>query len=146
MLSLHLTARYSFPVRGSVPVTGVTRKPRRTAWDEQGRYHTGDVGQLDKHGNLVLIGRKKNIIVLSNGLNVYPEDIEAALREQGLGDTVVVETQPGRIEAIILNPEPELSAARIDALVRAANAKLTAHERIDGWRILARLGLSADPH
>ena len=110
------------------------------AWDEKGRYHTGDVGQFDHAGNLILIGRKKNVIVLSNGLNVYPEDIEAALREHGLGDSVVVETEPGRIEAILLDAGRELSLpptdyARIDAAVRAANATLTPHERVDGWRL-----------
>ena len=113
----------------------------RSSWDEQGRYHTGDLGQFDRSGNLTLIGRKKNVIVLSNGLNVYPEDIEAALREQGLGDTVVVETEPGRIEAVILHADRELRdnpmarPAQIDAAVRAANATLTAHERVDGWRL-----------
>jgi long-chain acyl-CoA synthetase len=123
----------------------------RELWDAQGRYHTGDIGQLDRDGTLTLIGRKRNIIVLSNGLNVYPEDIEAALRDAGLGDTVVVETRPGRIEAVILDTQRQLpadpmnvmspeerraaQAARIDAAVRAANAKLTAHERVDGWRL-----------
>ena len=111
----------------------------RSSWDEKGRYHTGDIGQFDRKGNLILIGRKKNVIVLSSGLNVYPEDIEGALRDAGLGDTVVVETEPGRIEAIILDATPDerrqAQSARIDAAVRAANATLTAHERVDGWRI-----------
>ena len=42
------------------------------------------------------------MIVLPNGFNVYPEDIENALRIAGLRDAVVVETEPGRIEAIVL--------------------------------------------
>jgi long-chain acyl-CoA synthetase len=111
----------------------------RSSWDEKGRYHTGDIGQFDHKGNLILIGRKKNVIVLSNGLNVYPEDIEGALRDAGLGDTVVVETEPGRIEAIILDATPDerhqAQSPRIDAAVRSANATLTAHQRVDGWRI-----------
>ena len=67
-------------------------KPLR---DEHGRYHTGDIGRLEKDGNLTLLGRKKNIIVLANGLKVYPEDIENALRVSGLGDSVVLEATPG---------------------------------------------------
>ncbi len=141
-------------VSGPGVATGYWRDPdaTRQAWDERGRYHTGDIGQFDEKGNLVLLGRKKNIIVLSNGLNVYPEDIETALHEAGLGDTVVVETAPGRIEAVVLDPERELSVlgmpsdatlaerrealrGRIDAAVRQANSRLTVHERIDAWRL-----------
>ena len=62
-------------------------------------YRTGDVGRFDERGNLVLSGRTKNIIVLPNGLNVFPEDIENALSDVGLDQAVVVETAPGRIEA-----------------------------------------------
>ena len=40
--------------------------------------------------------------MLPNGFNVYPEDIENALRIAGIRDSVVVETQPGRIEAVVL--------------------------------------------
>ena len=50
------------------------------------------------------MGRTKDIIVLPNGLNVYPEDIENALRTAGLRDSVVLETKPGRIEAVVLPP------------------------------------------
>ena len=52
---------------------------------------------------------------------------------------MVVETEPGRIEAIILDATSDerrqAQSARIDGAVRAANATLTAHERVDGWRI-----------
>ena len=133
---------------------GYWRDPEATAksFDQDGRYHTGDIGRFDEKGNLVLLGRKKNVIVMSNGLNIYPEDIEAALHIAGLGDTVVLETSPGRIEAVVLDPEREMAALgmpdsvslperrdalreRIDQLVRTANARLTQHERIDGWRL-----------
>ena len=138
-------------VSGPMVAAGYWRDPEATkiAFDAEGRYHTGDIGRLDEKGELVLIGRKKNVIVLSNGLKVYPEDIEASLHAAGLGDTVVLETVPGRIEAVILGPEREnaptagpMSAqeqqvltARIDAAVRQANASLMADERVDGWRL-----------
>jgi long-chain acyl-CoA synthetase len=56
----------------------------------------------------------------------------------GLRDTVVVETEPGRIEVVVLeDPEaaPDAFRARIDAAVRAANAALGANQRIAGWRV-----------
>jgi long-chain acyl-CoA synthetase len=106
-----------------------------------GWYRTGDIGRLDDAGRLVLMGRTKDIIVLPNGLNVYPEDIENALRTAGLRDSVVIETKPGRIEAVVLSPAgsdgaaPEAIRGEIQAGIKAANAKLAQHQRVAGFRI-----------
>jgi long-chain acyl-CoA synthetase len=120
-----------------------------------GWYRTGDVGRFDKRGNLVLQGRTRNIIVLPNGLNVYPEDIENVLSDVGLEQAVVLETAPGRIEAIVLSPDAppiitpgspappppttdkEVSAlrARIEPMIRQANSRLSQYQRIDDFRV-----------
>jgi long-chain acyl-CoA synthetase len=127
----------------------------QAAMTDDGWYRTGDVGRFDKRGNLVLMGRTKNIIVLPNGLNVYPEDIENVLSDVGLEQAVVLETSPGRIEAIVLSPDappmitPNLPAppapqtpeevaalrARIEPLIRTANERLSQHQRLDDFRI-----------
>jgi long-chain acyl-CoA synthetase len=58
---------------------------------DQGWYRTGDVGALDETGNLYFKGRKKEVIVTPAGLNIHPEDLEAALRQQPeIKDCVVV--------------------------------------------------------
>ena len=58
---------------------------------EEGWLHTGDIGELDGEGNLRFRGRKKNVMVTAAGLNIYPEDLEAALRKQSeIRDCVVV--------------------------------------------------------
>ena len=58
------------------------------AFTADGWYRTGDIGHLDDHGRLILSGRVKDIIVLPNGLNVYPEDIEILLADQQRQHTV----------------------------------------------------------
>lgn len=143
--------------RGPTLFVGYWDDPEATAaaFDAEGWYHTGDLGRLDAEGRLVLMGRKKDMIVLPNGLNVYPEDVENALRDAGIRDSVVLETRPGRIEAVILAPgshglpeggtpgwaggalaeDPAELRARIEAAVRAANARLAVHQRIAGWRL-----------
>ena len=102
--------------------------------------------QLTNHGRLILSGRIKDIIVLPNGFNVYPEDIENALRIAGIRDSVVLETAPGRIEAVVLGSsagvpgvvggsEPAAAHERLDAAVKAANGTLGPNQRIAGWRL-----------
>ena len=123
---------------------GYWRNPEATAaaFTEDGWYKTGDIGHFDPEGRLILSGRMKDIIVLPNGFNVYPEDIENALRIAGIRDSVVLETKPGRIEAIVLagtppggTPDPAEIRARLDAAVKAANATLGPNQKIAGWRL-----------
>jgi long-chain acyl-CoA synthetase len=141
--------------RGATLFKGYWQDPVRTAesYTADGWYRSGDIGHLDPQGNLVLSGRIKDIIVLPNGFNVYPEDIENALRVAGVRDSVVVETRPGRIEAIVLAPgshaiprageprafdpamPPDEVRATLDAAVREANGHLGPNQRIAGWRL-----------
>jgi long-chain acyl-CoA synthetase len=107
------------------------------AFTDDGWYQTGDLGHLDPEGRLILSGRIRDMIVLPNGFNVYPEDIENALRIAGVRDAVVVETEPGRIEAVVLGLEGETTEAtgtRVDAAVKAANRTLGPNQRVAGWR------------
>jgi long-chain acyl-CoA synthetase len=139
--------------KGPTLFHGYWNEPAKTAeaFTEDGWYRSGDIGHFDDKGRLILSGRKKDIIVLPNGFNVYPEDLENALRIAGIRDSVVLETAPGRIEAIVLRsavtadlPRAEASAtghdpaafrARMDAAVKAANASLGANQRIAAWRL-----------
>jgi long-chain acyl-CoA synthetase len=145
--------------RGPSVTRGYWQDPEATAavFTEDGFYRSGDLGRLDRRGRLVLHGRKRDIIVLPNGLNVFPEDVENALHVAGVRDSIVLETTPGRIEAIILAPlagqgsaggnvdgspagafDDEATAtrvrAKVDAAVKAANATLAVHARIAAWR------------
>jgi long-chain acyl-CoA synthetase len=142
-------------VSGPMVTPGYWEDPEATreAIDAHGWYHTGDIGRFDERGMLVLSGRKRNIIVLPNGLNVYPEDIESVLQDHGIAHSVVLETAPGRIEAVVLPPgtlpmvggrggqearTPEEDGRvreDIDRIVRQANATLGMHQRIDAWRM-----------
>ncbi len=146
--------------RGPSVTRGYWDDPAATAaaFTADGFYHSGDLGRLDQRGRLVLHGRKRDIIVLPNGLNVFPEDIENALRVAGIRDSIALETEPGRIEAIVLAPvaadripgqstdgrvagvvadESRIPRLRleIDAAVRAANATLAVHARVAAWRL-----------
>src|SRR4051794_941716 len=141
--------------RGPTIFKGYWNNPDATAaaFSDDGWYKSGDLGALDDRGRLHLHGRKKDIIVLPNGFNVYPEDIENALRVAGVRDSVALETRPGRIEVVVLAPGthaapgdqratsgadgalPERVRGEVDAAVKAANASLGPNQRIAGWRL-----------
>ena len=86
-------------VKGQNVMLGYYKDEKTTedAFDADGYFKTGDYGKLDEDGVLYITGRKKNLIILSNGKNVYPEEIENALiATPGVLDIVVYEGQSKR--------------------------------------------------
>lgn len=101
--------------------------------DAEGWYRTGDIGALDASGNLYFKGRKKEVIVTPGGTNVYPEDLEAALRRQPeVKDCVVVGIERGGnaepCAVVILRGD-----ARVDEVVQRANSSLAEFQRMRMW-------------
>jgi long-chain acyl-CoA synthetase len=105
----------------------------RTLSDDQGWYRTGDIGALDDAGNLYFKGRKKETIVTPNGTNVYPEDLEAALRQQPeVKDCVVVGIDRGGnaepCAVVILGGDGDA-----ESVVKHANQSLAEYQRMRMW-------------
>ena len=101
---------------------------------EDGWYRTGDVGELDAAGNLYFKGRKKDVIVTPAGMNVYPDDLEAALRQQPEVKDVVVIALPrnGNAEpcaAIILRD----ANADLKPIMKRVNESLAEYQRMNTW-------------
>jgi long-chain acyl-CoA synthetase len=122
-------------VRGENVTSGYFNAPdaTREAFAD-GWFHTGDIGALDDEGRLQIRGRKKEMIVTPEGLNVFPEDVERALNEQpGVRDSAVVGAPVAgstaeRVQAVLLLA-PGTDA---DAVVRSANLTLADHQKIRG--------------
>ncbi|MBR2466072.1 MAG: AMP-binding protein [Clostridia bacterium] len=86
-------------VKGSNVMLGYYKDEEATkdAFTDDGYFKTGDYGKLDENGVLYITGRKKNLIILSNGKNVYPEEIESELiAVPGVLETIVYEGQSKR--------------------------------------------------
>ncbi len=98
-------------IRGRLVMKGYYNRPDATAASIQdGWLHTGDVGYRDANGNLFITGRKKDVIVLSSGKNVFPEEVEAHyLKSEWIKELCVIglEGRPGepmaeRLHAVIV--------------------------------------------
>ena len=95
-----------------------------------GWLHTGDIGDRDAQGRLFIKGRKKEMIVTPEGLNVFPEDVERVLDGvPGVRESAVVGVAEGGQERVhaVLRVE---AGTDVDGVVRAANARLDDHQRV----------------
>jgi long-chain acyl-CoA synthetase len=101
---------------------------------EDGWFRTGDLAEVDEQGRLFFKGRQKNVIVTPAGMNIYPQDLERALREQaGVKDSVVIGLErDGNAEpcAVLL-----LDSDTVDPrlIVQNANKSLAEFQRMHRW-------------
>ena len=117
----------------------------RAVLEKDGWYHTGDLGEIDKDGFLWLRGRKKDMIVLADGTNVYPEDIENALAADPRIEALATPLRPAvatvvglqrpdedvQVHAVFLMKDKE----QVASIVRDTNVKLSGSQQIRGWTI-----------
>jgi long-chain acyl-CoA synthetase len=95
-------------IRGALVMKGYWNRPDATAAVlRDGWFYTGDLGYFDASGNLFITGRKKEVIILSNGKNIYPEEVESHyLKSPYIGEIAVMglESHPGenRLHGVVI--------------------------------------------
>ncbi len=140
-VQVRLSAEGELLVHGPNVTRGYWRDEQATrlAFTDDGWYRSGDLAEQNPNGRLTLKGRLRDLIVLANGLNVYPEDVEQELRgEPIVADCVALGLADAegnrRVHAVVRPREAERLAeatrAEVEAAVRAANARLAPHQRI----------------
>ncbi len=100
-----------------------------------GWLHTGDIGEVDAEGRLFIRGRKKEMIVTPEGLNVFPDDVERPLNAQkGMIESAVVGKSTDGVERVhaVLVLEPGVDP---ETVIRQANSELADHQRIRSFSI-----------
>ena len=102
---------------------------------QDGWLHTGDIGERDAEGRVFIKGRKKEMIVTPEGLNVFPEDVERAIDAQpGVRESAVVGIADGaqeHVHAVLVLQD----GVEPDDVVRGANAVLQDHQRIRAFSV-----------
>jgi long-chain acyl-CoA synthetase len=144
-LDLKLSQEGEILVRGENVASGYWRSEGvASVLDTDGWFHTGDIGERDATGNLYFKGRRKNVIVTPEGLNIYPEDLESELRkEPGVRDCVVVGLErDGNAEpcAVLLLRDAHADVnANVDAvsaaILRHANERLAPFQQMRRWLV-----------
>lgn len=117
-------------VRGANVMLGYYKNPEATAaaLDEDGWYHTGDLGVVDAEGNLFIRGRSKNMLLGSSGQNIYPEEIEDKLNTLPYVSESIVIQKGDRLYGLI---HPDFDEAEKDGLDRTMLAAQMEQNRKD---------------
>lgn len=123
--------------RGRNLTIGYYKNPEATeaSFTEDGWFRTGDLGVIDKDGNIFIRGRIKSMILNSSGQNIYPEEVEAVLSNCEYVDECLVVDRNGKIVALVYSDLPkdmdEETRAAIPGNIRdAANKSLPAYSKI----------------
>ncbi len=137
-------------IRGPVVMAGYHNRPDATAEVlKDGWLYTGDLGRVDEHGRITITGRKKEMIVLASGKNIYPEEIEALYRKSPFVKEICVmglaETGRPTSERLFGVVVPDMELLRAKKIVNAGDiirfemeglaAGLPAHKRVLGYDI-----------
>lgn len=136
-------------IKGDNVFLGYYGNPQATkdVFDDEGYFHSGDVGYIDQEGFIYITGRKKNVIIAKNGKNVFPEELEYLLnrsplvcesvvsqRENEAGNDYIIQAEifPDfeYIEEHYGNQTPEELKQMLDAYVTSVNHQLESFQRI----------------
>ncbi|HUE81232.1 MAG TPA: AMP-binding protein [Pyrinomonadaceae bacterium] len=129
-----LSADGEILVRGKNVSPGYWKDEAQGSTEDGGWFHTGDMGEFDSEGNLFFKGRKKDVIVTSAGMNVFPEDIELILNRQPevrLSTVIGVEGPNGPEPLAVLILADREAEPR--AVVERANKSLNQHQQVRRW-------------
>ena len=125
--------------RGTNIMSGYFKNEEATkaAFTADGWMRTGDLGLLDKKGNIFIKGRSKNMILSANGQNIYPEEIEAAVNNQPYVIESVVVDRGARLVALVYTDSEKMKSEAVDVeefkknLMVEVNRSMPAYSKIN---------------
>ena len=131
-------------VKGTNVMQGYYKNPEATAeaFTADGFLKTGDLGIIDRKGNIFIKGRSKCMILTANGQNIYPEEIESLINAmENIAESLVVERNKHLVALVTLTPDgQELSEAEAAAMLEAhrveLNQHLPAYSQIVGFELM----------
>lgn len=129
-------------VKGANVMKGYYKNPEATAatFTEDGYLKTGDLGIVDKGGNIFIKGRSKCMILTANGQNIYPEEVECVLNSLPYVAESLVVDRKGKLVALVATTEDKLSKEELAEAMEqnriALNAQMPAYSKVAQIEIL----------
>jgi long-chain acyl-CoA synthetase len=129
-------------VKGANVMQGYFKNPEATAatFTEDGYLKTGDLGIIDKGGNIFIKGRSKCMILSANGQNIYPEEVECVLNSLPYVAESLVVDRKGKLVALVATTEDKLSKEELAEAMEqnriALNAQMPAYSKVTKIEIL----------
>ena len=117
----------------------------KAAFTEDGWMRTGDLGLLDKKGNIFIKGRSKNMILSANGQNIYPEEIEAVVNQQPYVVESVVVDRGASIVALVYMDSEKMKEEGTDAEQQAMTLKAEVNKSMPAYSRLSKVEIMAQP-
>lgn len=115
------------------------------AFTEDGFLHTGDLGTMDKAGNITIRGRSKNMILSANGQNIYPEEVEAVLNAQDYVIETVVVDRATKLVALVYADRDGLKKAGIDEVAHFEAVRKISNKILPNYSQVTKIELVDEP-
>ncbi len=135
-------------VKGLCVFSGYFKNEKATseAFTEDGWFHTGDMATMDKDNSVFIVGRCKNMILTSNGQNIYPEEIEVVLNDlPGVAESLIV-NRGERLVALIVPDQNRLEGMDAEAVKNIMDANINVlNTRIPGYSHVCGYELRYEP-
>lgn len=126
-------------MRGNMVMPGyLDNDDANAAAFEDGWFKTGDLGKLDKYGRLIVKGRKKQVIVLDSGKNVYPDELEDLYlqNDEILAAAVFEYVIAGKVVPFaVFQVKPGVTVTRVAMLLKASNLKIAPYKWVKHFAI-----------
>ena len=117
----------------------------KAAFTEDGWMRTGDLGLLDKKGNIFIKGRSKNMILSANGQNIYPEEIEAVINNQPYAIESVVVNRGASLVALIYTDSEKMKADGVDVMVQMETLKAEVNKSMPAYSKISKVEVMTEP-
>lgn len=118
------------------------------AFTADGFLHTGDLGVMDKNGNVFIKGRSKSMILSANGQNIYPEELEAVINSQELVSESVVVSRNGKLVGLLYLDEERLRKSGLAPEVISGipeKVRVASNKLLPGYSQLAKMEVMDKP-
>ena len=117
----------------------------KAAFTEDGWMRTGDLGLLDKKGNIFIKGRSKNMILSANGQNIYPEEIEAVVNNQPYVIESVVIARGASLVGLVYLDSDKIKAEGVDAEAQMELLKAEVNKSMPAYSKISKIEIMSAP-